>query len=136
MTDQNPYDPSQQPPVPPPPPGYGQGYPPPPPGAYPPPPGYPPPGYPPAGYDAAAPYGRDRFGRPLSNKSKLVAGLLQILLMFVGIGGIGRFYTGQVGLGIAQLLTCGGLGIWNLVDGILLLVKDDWTDGKGRYFRE
>jgi len=129
MTEQNPYDPAQQPPVPPPPP----------PGYVPPPPGYPaapPPGsyggpsaYPP---DAGAPYGRDAYGRPLSNKSKLVAGLLQI---FIGSLGIGRFYTGHIGMGIAQLFTCGGLGVWALIDGILFLVKDDRTDAKGLLLR-
>jgi TM2 domain-containing membrane protein YozV len=113
MTDQNPYDPSQQPPVPPPPPGYGQGYPAPP------------------GYDPAAPYGRDPFGRPLSNKSKLVAGLLNILLGF----GIGRLYAGQIGIGLAQMFTCGGLFVWSFVDGVLFLVKDDRTDGKGLVLR-
>ncbi|MDP9183745.1 MAG: TM2 domain-containing protein [Actinomycetota bacterium] len=125
MTDQNPFDPAQPPP--------------PPPGAYPPPPGgYPPP--PPPGYgqasayppDAAAPYGRDAYGRPLSNKSKLVAGLLQI---FIGPLGIGRFYTGHIGMGVAQLFTCGGLGVWALIDGILFLVKDDRTDAKGLLLR-
>ena len=141
MTD--PYDPAQQPPVPPPPPP--PGYSPPPPGYAAPPPGYaaPPPGYaapPPGAYggpsayppDAAAPFGRDQYGRPMSDKSKLVAGLLQI---FIGTLGIGRFYTGHTGMALAQLFTCGGLGIWALVDGILLLVKNDWTDARGLYLR-
>jgi TM2 domain-containing membrane protein YozV len=137
MTEQNPYDPQQPPPagapVPPP---YGASPAPPPYGAPPPYSAGPPPGayggpsaYPP---DPAAPYGRDAYGRPLSNKSKLVAGLLQI---FIGSLGIGRFYTGHTGMALAQLFTCGGLGVWALVDGILLLVKDDWTDARGLYLR-
>ncbi|GAA4850892.1 TM2 domain-containing protein [Kitasatospora terrestris] len=68
----------------------------------------------------------------LSDKSKLVAGLLQI---FLGTLGIGRFYTGHVGIAIAQLLTCGGLGFWSLIDGILFLVSDDRTDAQGRKLR-
>lgn len=79
-----------------------------------------------------APYGYDPQGRPLSDKSKIVAGVLQILL---GSLGIGRFYVGSVGVGVAQLLTCGGLGIWALVDGILFLTSNDRTDKQGRILR-
>ncbi|MFD0528471.1 TM2 domain-containing protein [Kitasatospora arboriphila] len=68
----------------------------------------------------------------LSDKSKVVAGLLQI---FLGGFGIGRFYTGHVGMGVAQLLTCGGLGVWALIDGILFLVSDTRTDAQGRTLR-
>lgn len=82
--------------------------------------------------DPNAPYGYDPYGRPLSDKSKIVAGVLQIL---IGTLGIGRFYTGHVGIGIAQLLTCGGLGIWSLVDGIMLLVSESSADAQGRILR-
>ncbi|WP_308294166.1 TM2 domain-containing protein [Streptomyces sp. ST2-7A] len=67
-------------------------------------------------------------GTPFSTKSKVVAGILQIL---VGGVGAGRWYTGHYGMAIAQLLTCGGLGVWALIDGILFLVKDDRTDSEG-----
>src|SRR6185295_10278145 len=66
---------------------------PPPPGQYPPPPGQYPPPYPAAYLDPAAPFGRHPLtGEPLSDKSKVVAGLLQLLglLGLVGIGRIGR----------------------------------------------
>ena len=86
----------------------------------------------PAGYDPNAPYGYDAYGRPLSNKSKIVAGVLQL---FIGGLGIGRFYTGHVGMGIAQLFTCGGMGIWSLVDGIIFLTSDSRTDKDGRVLR-
>jgi TM2 domain-containing membrane protein YozV len=45
------------------------------------------------------------------------------LLLSVLIGGLGidRFYIGDTGLGIAKLLTCGGLGIWHLVDCFLIM---------------
>ena len=78
---------------PPPQPPQQPGYPPP----YPPPPGqYPPQAgpYPPAYMDPAAPFGRHPLtGEPLSDKSKVVAGLLQLLGLF-GIVGIGRIYLG------------------------------------------
>lgn len=82
--------------------------------------------------DPNAPYGYDMYGRPLSDKSKVVAGVLQLL---AGGLGIGRFYVGDIGIGVAQLLTCGGLGIWALIDGILFLTSNDRTDAQGRILR-
>ncbi|KFG74088.1 TM2 domain-containing protein [Streptomyces mutabilis] len=82
--------------------------------------------------DPNAAYGYDPYGRPYSDKSKIVAGVLQL---FLGTFGIGRFYVGNVGMGIAQLLTCGGLGFWALVDGIMYLVSNDRTDAQGRILR-
>ncbi|CKW98023.1 Conserved membrane protein of uncharacterised function [Mycobacterium tuberculosis] len=75
------------------------------------PPGYPPPypQYPGPGsyFDPFAPYGRHPVtGQPFSDKSKTVAGLLQLLGLF-GIAGIGRIYLGHTGLGIAQLAAAG-----------------------------
>lgn len=70
-------------------------------------------------------------GMPLSDKSKLIAGLLQLLLGGVGAG---RFYTGHTGMAVGQLLTCGGCGIWSLIDGIQLLMNGG-TDSDGRVLR-
>ncbi|MFC9326269.1 TM2 domain-containing protein [Kitasatospora sp. NPDC057015] len=67
-----------------------------------------------------------------SDKSKVVAGVLQI---FLGGFGAGRFYTGHTGIAIAQLLTCGGLGFWALIDGILFLTSNDRTDAQGRLLK-
>ena len=116
-----------------------EGTPPPPPG-YPPP--YPPPlgQYPPVYTDPAAPYGRHPLtGEPLSDKSKVIAGLLQ-LLGLLGVVGIGRIYLGYTGLGIAQLIvgliTCGiGAVIWGIVDAVLLLT-DKVRDPQGRPLRD
>ena len=127
---------------------------------YQPPPYYPPPGqlgpagqFPPPVYpypyygDPMAPYGRDPLtGEPLSDKSKVVAGLLQ-LLGLVGILGIGRIYLGQTGFGIAQLIsglligivTC-GIGfivpvIWGIIDAVLILTGKV-RDPQGRSLRD
>ncbi|MHB0956510.1 MAG: TM2 domain-containing protein [Pirellulaceae bacterium] len=56
----------------------------------------------------------------LSERSRLVAGLLGLLLPLVGLNGIHRLYTGHIGLGILMLITCGGCGIWQLIDVILV----------------
>ncbi|MZD07190.1 NINE protein [Streptomyces sp. SID5785] len=95
-------------------------------GAYPPQPGMV------AGYDPMAPFGYDPYGRPYSDKSKIVAGVLQL---FLGTLGVGRFYIGNVGIGLAQLFTCGGFGIWALIDGIILLTSSNTTDSNGRVLR-
>jgi TM2 domain-containing membrane protein YozV len=125
--------------------------------ARPPYPGYPLPYPPPAGQyprpylDPMAPYGRHpRTGEPLSDKSKVVAGLLQ-LIGVIGLLGIGRMYLGYVGLGIAQLIigllgglvvgavTCGiGLLIpvvWAIIDAVLILT-DKVRDPAGRPLRD
>ncbi len=65
---------------------------------------YQPPGYglPGQGMALSAPFGVDPVsGLPYSDKSKLAAGLLGI---FLGSLGVGRFYMGNIGMGIAQIV--------------------------------
>ena len=44
-----------------------------------------------------------------------------ILSLLIGGWGIDRFYIGDTGLGIAKLVTCGGLGIWAIIDWFLIM---------------
>ena len=55
--------------------------------------------------------------QPDNNKWLIVL----LLCFFLGGLGIHRFYVGKTGTGIAQLLTCGGCGIWALIDLIMIL---------------
>ena len=127
----------------------GQAYPPPP-AAY----GYPPPptghpGYPSAPYGYGAPSGA--YGMTVSDKSKTTAGLLQLLLPFVGICGVGRLYAGHLGIGLTQLIGIFvsfclsavfigipfliGIWLWSVIDGIVMLAGSQSLDGQGRTMR-
>jgi TM2 domain-containing membrane protein YozV len=43
-----------------------------------------------------------------------------LISIFAGVYGIDRFYIGDTGMGIGKLLTCGGLGVWAIVDWFLI----------------
>ena len=46
-----------------------------------------------------------------------------VLSILLGGYGIDRIYIGEVGLGILKLLTCGGLGVWWLIDLFLIMER-------------
>jgi hypothetical protein len=56
-----------------------------------------------------------------SSKSFVTALLLSF---FFGVFGVDRFYLGHVGVGLGKLFTFGGLGIWALIDFILIATKN------------
>lgn len=121
--------------------------------AYQPPPGppaaYPPPygmqgGYPPV------PGALDPYASQYSDKNKMTAGLLQLLLPFVGVCGVGRLYAGHTTIGVLQLVLYWvsfplalvfiglpmlvGIWVWTVVDGIMMLSGQP-RDGQGRLMR-
>lgn len=64
----------------------------------------------------------------LSDKNPLIVLLLAI---FVGGFGFHRFYVGKIGTGILMLLTFGLLGIWTLID-IIVIVCGNFQDSNGK----
>ena len=64
---------------------------------------------------------------PVSDKEWLPA---LLLAFFVGVFGVHRFYTGHIGIGIVQLLTFGGCGIWALID-FIMIITGSYTDVNG-----
>jgi len=64
----------------------------------------------------------------ISTKSRFTA---LLLCWFLGFFGAHRFYVGKIGTAILMILTLGGLGIWTLIDLIIIIVGSFW-DKQGR----
>ncbi len=48
--------------------------------------------------------------------------VLSLIVSIVGGSlGIDRFLIGDIGLGIGKLITCGGIGIWAIIDWFLIM---------------
>ena len=95
-------------------------------------------------------------GQLLSDKSKITAGLLQLVLGFLfTLGGVGRLYAGNTTIGVVQIVAtviawssfwCGfvalfipwilwvGIWVWFVIDGIVMLAGRP-VDGQGRLLR-
>ncbi len=63
----------------------------------------------------------------ISEKNGIVALILCLLL---GPIGVHRFYVGKIGTGIVMILTLGGLGIWTLID-LIMIICGAFTDSDG-----
>ena len=71
-------------------------------------------------------------GRPLDPNVSPKLLLPAVLLCFwFGVFGVHRFFVGKVGTGLLMLFTFGGLGIWALID-LIILICGAFTDSDGR----
>jgi len=63
--------------------------------------------------------------------------ILPVFVLCLLLGGFGahRFYVGKIGTGILMLLTLGGLGIWVLIDLVVILCGE-FTDKAGNKIRQ
>ena len=64
----------------------------------------------------------------MSDKKMVTACLL---CFFLGGLGIHRFYVGKAGTGILMILTLGGLGIWIIID-LVMILTGGFKDSEGK----
>ena len=79
---------------------------------------------------------RPRTSSPGATPEKVVSphSRLTALLLCIFLGGLGvhRFYVGKIGTGVAMIFTLGGLGIWVLID-LIMVITGGFTDINGKY---
>ena len=66
--------------------------------------------------------GDDKFAL-LQSTSLTSPVLVWVVSFFFGYLGIDRFLVGSVGAGVVKLLTCGGFGLWWLIDLFIIAGK-------------
>lgn len=68
----------------------------------------------------------------VQTEQKSDKGFVPMILLCFFLGGLGvhRFYAGKVGTGILMLLTLGGLGIWTIID-FIIIVTGNFKDKNG-----
>tara|TARA_B100000686_G_C16501833_1_gene817461 strand:+ start:55 stop:399 length:345 start_codon:yes stop_codon:yes gene_type:complete len=73
-----------------------------------------------------------KIGGFYMDEQKSPKGFVPALILCILLGGLGvhRFYVGKVGTGIVMILTFGGLGIWTLIDLIMIAVGN-FKDSNG-----
>ena len=82
---------------------------------------------------------RDSQGRPLRRpppvgNPTVDCPTLLIVSMFLGSWGVDRFMLGQSGLAVAKMLTCGGFGVWSVVD-LIMIGTGSMKDAQGNSLR-
>lgn len=74
--------------------------------------------------------------KPIPNNELSDKEFLPTFLLCFFFGGIGihRFYVGKVGTGVLMILTLGGLGLWILIDLVMILIGS-FRDIEGRIIK-
>jgi len=73
-------------------------------------------------------YGQPPYGNVQAQQKDWLTTLL--LCLFLGWIGVHRFYTGHTVIGVIQLLTAGGCGIWWIVD-LIMILTNSYRDSNG-----
>ena len=71
---------------------------------------------------------------PVINKQRHFLAVFFLSYMW-GTFGIDRFYLGKIGTGILKLLTFGGLGLWTIID-LVLIMSGSMRDKQGNEMLE